>query len=100
MTQADVVKSEDNTEIEAKTEAKIKLEYIQLRADVNKKIKEEFDMIHDAISSMAVSPFNTNEISELAKIQMELCRHLIREARALGGENPYAFGAYTPLSDD
>ena len=69
-----------------------------IRTDVNKKLKEEFDMLHEEIVRMLKNKNNgqMNICGELIKVQLSLAAQIIREERDLNGKGAYAFPPYTP----
>ena len=60
----------------------------ELREDMLLKLKEEFDIVHEEISKNQMSP---EKLKVLIDGQLGLCRQIVMEARALGGENRYMF---------
>ena len=65
------------------------------REDVNKKLKEEFDALHEEIMHFKEKG-NMHTCAELIKVQLSLAAQIVREERALSGEGVYAFPPYTP----
>ncbi len=66
-----------------------------IREDVNKKLKEEFDSLHEEIMS-CTEKSNAHIRVELIKVQLSLAAQIIREERDLHGNGAYAFPPYTP----
>lgn len=60
----------------------------ELREDMLRKMKEEFDAIHVIITENQMEP---EKYKALIDGQLGLCAQIVREARALGGENRYMF---------
>lgn len=63
----------------------------ELREDMLRKMKEEFDIVHKVISQNQLAP---EKLKALIDGQLGLCSHIVREARALGGENGYLFSPH------
>lgn len=60
----------------------------ELREDMLRKMKEEFDIVHEVISKNQMAP---EKLKALIDGQLGLYGQIVREARALGGENRYMF---------
>lgn len=60
----------------------------ELREDMLRKMKAEFDIVHEIISKNQMAP---EKLKPLIDGQLGLCSYIVREARALGGENRYMF---------
>ena len=58
-------------------------------------VKKEFDIIHEAISKNQMAP---EKLKALIDGQISLYTNIVREARALGGENRYLLPPHHPLS--
>ena len=67
----------------------------ELREDMLHKLKKEFDIIHEAISKNQMAP---DKLKALIDGQISLYTNIVREARALGGENRYLLPPHHPLS--
>ena len=74
----------------------VDLEKLQLI--IVRKLKEEFDMLHEEIVRMLKNKNNgqMNICGELIKVQLSLAAQIIREERDLNGKGAYAFPPYTP----
>ncbi len=69
---------------------------IAVRSELNKSLKEEFDLIHTTIM-MNLNQGKGIEVSscvDLLKIQISLADQIVREERSLKGEVGYAFPPY------
>lgn len=66
-----------------------------LREELLGKLKEEFDTVHAAITKNQMAP---EKLKALIDGQLGLHSHIVREARALGGENRYLLPPHHPLS--
>lgn len=73
-----------------------------LRQEVNQKLKEEFDIIHEKIMKGLErgNGLNPGEYGELVKIQISLASQIVREERSLKGEGAYLLPPYTTSSSN
>lgn len=67
----------------------------ELREGLLRKLKGEFDTVHEVITENQMAP---EKLKSLIDGQLGLHSHIVREARALGGENGYMFPPH-PLGD-
>ncbi|WP_313525398.1 hypothetical protein [Anaerotignum sp.] len=71
-----------------------------LRQEVNQKLKEEFDAIHEKIMKGIDrgNALNPDAYGKLVEIQISLASQIVREERSLKGEGAYALPPYTTSS--
>lgn len=84
----------DNLKIQENTKEKA-TEAWRTRKEISEKLKEEFDVVHKRIVDER-NHGSAEDFEKLIQCQRELSTLIIREARALGGDNvfslpPYAF---------
>lgn len=61
------------------------------REGINEALKEEFYGIHSRMMDLLPREHNAEAIHSLIKSQISLAQQIVREERALSGENGYAF---------
>lgn len=64
------------------------------REGINEALKEEFYGIHSRMMELLPREYNAETIHSLIKSQISLAQQIIREERALSGENGYALPPY------
>lgn len=65
------------------------------RKELNEKLKEEFTALHERVmKELKGEDVNVEAVSKLVRAQIDLSGPIIREERAIHGENAYAFPPY------
>lgn len=73
-----------------------KPEHKETREQINSKLIDEFNRIHERMMS---EKCRSDEITELVNCQIKLAGQIVREERAMHGENPYLLPPYIPGKD-
>lgn len=72
-------------------------EHIRVREEINKDLKNEFDLLHILITKKMEAAEKTGNVADkdylcsLIGTQLSLAAQIVRESRALSGEGSYAF---------